>query len=1004
MQSKRKFAAKATSMIMACTLAVSAFGTPSFGSVSAAEMTADQITEEMGLGWNIGNSLDATPSTSDVTKHETAWGNPVVTQELIDAVKAKGFNTIRVPITWYPHVTEENGTYTIDPAWLARVKEVVDYAYNQDMYVILNVHHENWINRSDFTTAYDEMSAKLTQIWEQIATYFKDYDQHLIFEGMNEPRAVDTDYEWGWGVPQEGYDVVNKLCSDFVNTVRSVDSPYQDTRLLMIPGYCASHELHVISQIDFPENDAYVAASVHAYSPYEFAMGDGDHTTFSETYEASLDTIFKNIQSTLTDKDIPVVIGEFGTSDYDNTEARIDWAKYYLTWTKKLGIPCVLWDNDAVGNSDKSECHTYINRDTYEWYENGGAVVDAMVSVMNDSSVVWDSEEHKPSYEHADLSTGDVIWEGSNSITGSSTGVSITPEQVAKGEIAVKYTGTTPVLAFMNSSWGNWTEVGSYDVDEENGIAYYDSDDIARAWGEDVSSIASICLKVTSGECAYTLITALGEASVSTGTTPVETTTATTKATTTATTETTVSQTTEATTTATTDSGEQPSAGKSYTQELGEMYSYSELPEDGRMIGWTYESFGIGADEKVTRVEVNISSIASSIGKWQGAFGSSTTVDPDYWTQTDQMEQTFDSKTGTIVWEVDAATSEIIQTQYGGEVKFGIWWIDCDTFIIDSVTIYTDGEGGTVTTAKPDETETTTTTTTTTAKPVESTTSATTTKGGSETEGGVYTKEIGDLYSYSELPEDGRMIGFAYEDFGIGADEKVTRVEITISSIASKIGKWQGAFGSSTTVDPDYWTQTDQMEQTFDSKTGTIVWEVDAATSEIIQTQYGGEVKFGIWWIDCDTFTIDSVAIYTDGAGSDVSQSSATTTSTTQTTTTTTKTTTSATVTTTAKTTTATTTTNAPATSTQAPATTSTTESTTKTPVEVTVGDVNMDGKVSIKDIILLNKAVVGIINLNADQQKAAECCTDGTLDVNDVTALMKYVVELVSALPVTEV
>ena len=198
-------------------------------------MTADDITENMTIGWNIGNSLDSTGYSG-----ETSWGNPRVTQELIDTVKAKGFNTIRVPTTWYQNVTtttDENGkpVYTISEQWLQRVKEVVDYAYNQDMYVILNLHHEEWINRSDFPTAYEEMSERLKQMWVQIATYFKDYDQHLIFEGMNEPRQTGASYEWQGNA--ECYEVVNKLDNDFVETVRSIDSPYQNTRLLMIPSW-----------------------------------------------------------------------------------------------------------------------------------------------------------------------------------------------------------------------------------------------------------------------------------------------------------------------------------------------------------------------------------------------------------------------------------------------------------------------------------------------------------------------------------------------------------------------------------------------------------------------------------------------------------------------------------------------------------------------------------------------------------------------------------------------
>ena len=148
---------------------------PATGSAEGT-MAAEDITENMSIGWNIGNSLDSTGY------GETSWGNPKVTQELIDTVKAKGFNTIRIPTTWYQNVTtttDENGkpVYTINEQWMQRVKEVVDYAYNQGMYVILNLHHEEWINRSDFPNAYDEMSERLKQMWTQIATYFKDYDQ-----------------------------------------------------------------------------------------------------------------------------------------------------------------------------------------------------------------------------------------------------------------------------------------------------------------------------------------------------------------------------------------------------------------------------------------------------------------------------------------------------------------------------------------------------------------------------------------------------------------------------------------------------------------------------------------------------------------------------------------------------------------------------------------------------------------------------------------------------------
>lgn len=492
------------------------------GGVSAADaLTADEITEGMTIGWNIGNSLDASGkhSATDPTKQETSWGNPVITQELIDTVKAKGFNTIRIPTTWYPNVTQtsdENGNpvYTIDEAWLGRVKEVVDYAYNNDMYVILNLHHEEWINRSDFATAYDEMSPRLIQMWQQIAAYFKDYDQHLIFEGMNEPREVGASTEWQGNAAC--YEVVNKLDADFVNTVRSIDSPYKDSRLLMIPSYAASAYASSYSSLEVPDDD-YVAVSLHAYTPYNFAMGNGDHTTFSDRYKADLDTLFSDIQYYFTDKDIPVVMGEFSASNFNNTDARCDWANYYLSWTKKLGIPCVLWDNNAITNaSSASEAHGYVNRSNNTWYEASEPVVDAMMTVLDDNSIAWGSESHLPSWQHGDITTGDIIFDEPNGLGliaadgngGNCTpGLNVSTEQLnADKEIAIKYDGSVaPILAICDSEWGNWTEISAYDIDEENGIAYYSFESITKAWGSDVSTAVHLFARAGSDMTIYTI-------------------------------------------------------------------------------------------------------------------------------------------------------------------------------------------------------------------------------------------------------------------------------------------------------------------------------------------------------------------------------------------------------------------------------------------------------------------------------------------------------------------
>ena len=414
----------------------------------------------------------------------------------------------------------------------------------------------------------------------------------------------------------------------------------------------------------------------------------------------------------------------------------------------------------------------------------------------------------------------------------------------------------------------------------------------------------------------------------------------------------------------TTKKPQNPSTGDGkYTITPNKKIVYSQLPEDDKMIGFDWADFDIPAGEKVTKVEVNVSA-SSTIGKWQGAFGSSTSVSPDYWTQSDEMEQKINGTSGTITWNIDSATSEIIQTLYGGQLKFGIWWVDCGTFTIDSITAYTGSGSSTVTTAK------------TTSPSSRVTTTKTTTQKPSSGDSGVYVIEPNEKIVYSQLPESDKMIGWEWSEFGIPTGEKVKKVEINISA-SSTIGKWQGAFGSSTSVSPDYWTQSDEMEQTINGKSGAITWNIDSATSEIIQTLYGGELKFGIWWIDCGTFTIDSIKVYTDG-----SSSSATTTKKTTTTTkaTTTKTTTSRTTTTKAT-------------------TTITTPS-----ISVTLsGDVNCDNRVDVSDAVLLKCYLLDSTKYPISAQGKANADVHGNngLNAQDAVTIQKYVIRLINSLPV---
>lgn len=329
-------------------------------------MTAAEIVAQMGIGWNLGNTFDATGgSTANVYSQEQSWGNPKVDTAQIKRVKEAGFNTIRIPVTWYRQLSKD-GTYTIHPAFLDRVKEVVDMAYAEGLFVIINMHHEEWLNSSTLDKDYEQIGVQLAAIWKQIAAAFADYDQHLIFEGMNEPRLKGTAAEWN-GTP-EGSAAVNYLNQVFIDTIRTDAQGYNGERALMIPGYAASCSGVLLNRIEIPQwNGAQaenIIVSVHSYTPYDFCLSDNmvrfDLTNTSNTM--SIDSIFYTIKSFFLDKGIPVVISETGaTNTQDNTEARGNWAYYMGKKAATYGVPICIWDNGSYGNSG-GECHVWINR------------------------------------------------------------------------------------------------------------------------------------------------------------------------------------------------------------------------------------------------------------------------------------------------------------------------------------------------------------------------------------------------------------------------------------------------------------------------------------------------------------------------------------------------------------------------------------------------------------------------------------------------------------------
>ena len=290
------------------------------------------FVKNIKIGWNLGNTLDCTGSwiNGDLA-HETAWGNPKTTEEMIKAVKKAGFNAVRIPTSWGEHLDSKNN---ISKEWLDRVQTVVDYAYKNDMYVILNTHHEGWW----FVPSKDskETSERFTSIWKQISERFKDYDEHLIFEGLNEPRTEGSAKEWSGGN--------NKL------------------RYLMITPYAANCDGAAINELEVPD-DSRIIISVHAYLPYDMALNTGSTvSTFTDNDKNVIDSMLKRLSDKFISKGIPVIIGESGSLNKKNDDERAKLAKYYVSAAKKAGIPLFWWDNG--NDSSSGEAFLLLNRNT----------------------------------------------------------------------------------------------------------------------------------------------------------------------------------------------------------------------------------------------------------------------------------------------------------------------------------------------------------------------------------------------------------------------------------------------------------------------------------------------------------------------------------------------------------------------------------------------------------------------------------------------------------------
>ena len=332
------------------------------------DIPSTELVKEMKVGWNLGNTLDSTITNPKGTElpsdWETAWGQPVTTKAMIDSVAAQGFNVLRVPVTWEGKFGE-GPDYTIDPDWLERVNEIVDYGIDNDMFVIINVHHEEW----HMPTYENEAAAQeiLTALWSQIADHFKNYNEKLIFEGLNEPRLKGTPMEWNGG-NDEARDVINHWNAAFVETVRN-SGGNNKLRHLMVTPYAASSLDRVLNDFAVPDDDK-VIVSIHAYLPYTFALADTAQATVEWSADNAADTndidlLMANLKDRYLDKGRAVIIGEMGSRNRMNTEARARCAGYYSEAAHNAGIPICWWDNNAFVGS--GENFGLFDRKNFEW-------------------------------------------------------------------------------------------------------------------------------------------------------------------------------------------------------------------------------------------------------------------------------------------------------------------------------------------------------------------------------------------------------------------------------------------------------------------------------------------------------------------------------------------------------------------------------------------------------------------------------------------------------------
>ncbi len=380
---------------------------PALGAIAAAAATAltqDSVYDMFKMGWNLGNQMDAN---SNGVASETIWGNKKATQATFNGVKAAGYSSVRIPVTYLGHIGD-GPAYVLDSKWIDRVAEIVGYAEKAGLKAIINIHHDGadsnyWLNIKDAvsnTTKNAAIKLEIFAIWTQIAEKFKDKGDFLVFESFNEIH----DGGWGWSDafkanPDAQYRILNEWNQVFVDAVRATGGN-NATRILGLPGYCANPGF-TITGFKMPDGHTSgnrIMVAVHDYDPYDYTLNKDDkgnclynqwgHTAQAgkapSDKEESLVKTFEDLKAAFPDKGMPLYLGEMGCSNRSG-EMAIAFQKYYLEYFCKAladrKIPFFLWDNGAAGSGP--ETMGYINHATGAFVsETTKMLVETMVKAV----------------------------------------------------------------------------------------------------------------------------------------------------------------------------------------------------------------------------------------------------------------------------------------------------------------------------------------------------------------------------------------------------------------------------------------------------------------------------------------------------------------------------------------------------------------------------------------------------------------------------------------------